>query len=110
MNHRFLVVWDRNGLEYVGDITADEQRVTWEALQGRNSPRRALANPHHLLLRARYNPQRNYEIYVVDAQEGITEQDITDMFNNDPQASADTIRNKGQCLYSGREVSKSVIT
>lgn len=109
MNHKFLVMWDCNGLEYIGDITADEQRVTWEALQGRDSPRRALANPHHLILRARYNPQRNYEIYVIEASDGISEQDIVDMFKSDPQGSADTIRAKGHCLHSDRSTENPVI-
>ena len=43
----------------IGDVTADDQRMVVEALRGNNSPRRALANPHHLRLRAQFNPQRH---------------------------------------------------
>ena len=110
MSHEFVVMWCNEGLEYVGDITADNQRVTWEALQGRDSPRHALANPFHLRLRAQFNPQRHYEIYFVAGSEGITEQDIRDMFVADPQGSADLIRSRGECFYSNRaEVTRTVI-
>ena len=61
MTHNFIIMWDSNGLEYIADITADEQRVMWEKLQGRDAPRHAIANPFHLRLRAQANPQRNYQ-------------------------------------------------
>jgi hypothetical protein len=108
--HEFVVMWCNEGLEYVGDITADNQRVVWEKLQGRDSPRHALANPFHLRLRAQFNPQRHYEIYFISAQEGIDEEEIRSMFRRDPQGSADLIRSKGECFYSNRaEVNRSVI-
>jgi len=100
--HQFLVMWDCNGLEYLVDITADNQRVVWEKLQGKETPRHAYANPQHLVLRARYNPQRHYEIYTFNAVEGITEDDIRDMFEHSPQTAADTIRKVGHCMHSDR--------
>jgi hypothetical protein len=102
-------MWCNEGLEYVGDITADNQRVAWETLQGRESPRHALANPFHLKLRAQFNTQRHYEIYFVSGDDGITEQDIKDMFKRDPQGSADLIRSKGECFYSNRAEKSAVI-
>ena len=110
MSHDFIVMWCNEGLEYVADITADEQRVIVEALKGNESPRHAYANPFHLKLRAQFNTQRHYEIYFIDGVEGVTEQDIKDMFRRDPQGSADLIRSKGECFYSNRlDTSKSVI-
>jgi hypothetical protein len=109
MNHQFVIMWDCNGLEYIGDITADSQRVMWETLQGKDSPRRALANPYHLRLRAQFNPQRHYEIYFVEATDGITEDDIRDMFEADPQTAADTIRRLGTVFYSDRATKKAAI-
>jgi hypothetical protein len=102
-------MWDCNGLEYIGDITADDQRMIVESLKGNNSPRRALANPYHLQLRAQFNPQRHYEIYFVTATEGITEADIRDMFEADPQTAADTIRRLGAVFYSDRASQKVAI-
>jgi hypothetical protein len=109
MNHQFIIMWDCTGLEYIGDITADDQRVMWETLQGKESPRRALANPHHLRLRAQFNPQRHYEIYIVEATDGITADDIRDMFEANPQMAADTIRKLGTVFYSDRATQKAAI-
>jgi hypothetical protein len=97
MNHQFVVMWDCNGLEVVADITEDEQARVWGALKGQKVESR-LPNLNHLMLRARYNSQRNYEIYIVEATEGITAKDIEDMFEASPQAGADTIRRLGHRL------------
>ena len=109
MNHQFVIMWDCTGLEYIGDITADDQRMIVESLKGNNSPRRALANPYHLRLRAQFNPQRHYEIYFVTATNGITETDIRDMFEASPQTAADTIRELGTVFYSDRATQKAAI-
>jgi hypothetical protein len=101
MNHQFVVVWDSTGLEYIGDITLDEQQRTWSALKGEEL-KYTIPNLGHLMLRARYNSQRHYEIYIVTATDGITADDIRDMFEAAPQKAADTIRRLGQCLYSDR--------
>lgn len=100
--HTFLAMWDMHGLEYLVDITADEQRVVWEKLQGKNSPRHSYANPLHLKLRAQANVQRHYEIYLFSVSEGITEEDVRQMFENSPQHAADTIRQIGNCYHSDR--------
>ena len=101
MNHDFVVVWDNTGLEYIGDITLDEQQRTWAALKGEEL-KYTIPNLEHLKLRARYNSQRHYEIYIVSATDGITADDIRDMFEANPQLAADTIRRHGHCLYSDR--------
>jgi len=98
MNHQFLVMWDCNGLEVVADITEDEQARVWAALKDQEVQSR-LPNLNHLMLRARYNSQRNYEIYMVEATEGITAKDIEEMFENSPQAGADAIRRLGQSIW-----------
>ena len=109
--HDFVIMWDNTGLEYVGDITADEQRVIMEALKGHETPRRALANPFHLRLRAQHNPQRHYEIeiYFLTAESGTTEQDIREWFNTDPQAAVDLVRERGRVFYSERAQEQPII-
>lgn len=102
MNHQFLVVWDNQGLEYLVDVTADEQRRIWSGLKEGSACETAVPNLNHVLLRARHNPQRHYEIYVVEAVEGITEEDLRDMFDANPQQAADTVRDHGHCVYSDR--------
>ena len=108
MNHHFLVMWCNEGLESVVDITADEQQRAWTALKGK-SPVSQLPNLNHMILRARYNMQRHYEIYTVEATDGITADDIRDMFENSPQTAADIIRERGNCLHSNREQEDRVV-
>jgi hypothetical protein len=109
MNHTFIAMWDCNGLEYLDDVTADEQRVAWERLQGKESPRHSLANPFHLRLRAQANPQRNYEIYLFSVENGISKEDLIEAFATDPQYIVDHIRKNGECFYSDRDTNKRVI-
>ena len=101
MNHHFVVMWDNTGLEYIGDITADEVKRSWSVLKGKPVGS-ALPNLNHMILRARYNPQRHYEIYQIEATDGITADDIRDMFESSPQMAADTIRQLGHCYFSDR--------
>jgi hypothetical protein len=100
MNHQFVIVWDCNGLEYIEDLTEIEHNITWSALQGKTA--KPMPNLNHLTLRARYNSQRHYEIYIIEATEGITKDDIAIMFEENPQQAADTIRRLGKKLYSDR--------
>ncbi len=56
----------------------------------------------HWALRARYNSQRHYEIYIITAAAGIDENDIRAMFEANPQTAADTIRRIGEKFHSDR--------
>ena len=109
MNHQFIISWDCNGLEVCCDVTKAQQRAVWEQLRGELPGESGIPSLGHLLLRARYNPQRHYEIYTVEAVDGITEEDIREMFNADPQSAADTIRRLGSCFHSDRATTKPVI-
>jgi hypothetical protein len=107
MTQQFAVMWDCHGLEACQAVPTMADR-TWAALA-----EKTLEYPQieHWRLRARYNSQRHYEIYVVEAVDGITSEDIVDMFNADPQMAADTIRRLGHCYHSDRrETNRVVIT
>ena len=109
MNHQFVAMWDCNGLEYVCDITEKQGQTVWNRIAGRvEDPR--IPNLMHLRLRAQANSQRRYEIYLFEANEGISEQDIIDMFERAPQQAADTIRDLGHCFYSDRATEPAKIT
>lgn len=109
MNHQFIIMWDCNGLEVCCDVTQAQQRTVWEKLKGELPSESGIPNLGHLKLRAQYNTQRHYEIYIVDAVEGITADDIRYMFDDNPQYAADTIRRIGTCFHSDRATSKPVI-
>jgi len=102
----FAIMWDCNGLEAVVRVPNPADR-TFALLKGVEPPRPP--NIMHWELRARYNTQRHYEIYLITATPGITEDDIRDMFEADPQTAADTIRRIGHQHYSDRQNQKAVI-
>lgn len=100
-------MWCNLGLEYVGDITMDKYNSVWSKLKGEEFiPRHNLL---HMRLRAQSNPQRHYEIYFIGVDAEISEQDITAMFESNPQTAADTIRERGECFYSDRLVAESQV-
>ena len=103
MSNLFLVSWDCTGLEAVINITDYEKEATWATLKNEDPPVRLGSMVNHLMLRARANSQRHYEIYTMNVAEGIVDEDIRGMFDADPQGSADLIRDRGNKIYSDRE-------
>lgn len=103
---QFAIMWDCNGLEAVQRLP-DPADTTFALLQGVEPPKPP--NMMHWELRARYNNQRHYEIYIITAQPGIELKDIIEMFENDPQGAADTIRRIGHKYYSDRETKERAI-
>ena len=102
-------MWCNEGRECCIDVTADQQRRMWQTLKGEPVSETAIPNYQHLLLRARVNSQRHYEIYSVEATDGITAEDICEMFEADPQGAADTIRRLGHCMHSDRATKDRVL-
>jgi len=104
---QFAIMWDCRGLEAVARVP-NPADTTFALLKGTKPPKPP--NILHWQLRARYNPQRHYEIYIITATPGISEDDILKMFDTNPQVAADTIRRIGHCFYSDRETKERVIT
>ena len=105
-NGMFAIMWDCYGLEAVARCP-DPADTTFALLKGVEPP--AMPNINMWALRARFNPQRNYEISLITATPGITEDHIRDMFEADPQGSADTIRRIGQQYVSHRDTTERAI-
>ena len=94
----FLVMWDCNGLETLQDIS-EYHPDNWDKnqLMGVMMGRPYKKAPIHrditqMVLRAKFNPQRNYEIYIQQADDEITAKDFASAFNDNPQFWADYIR------------------
>ena len=104
--NRFVVMWDCHGLEAVEQVP-DPAETTFALLKGAEPLKPP--NIMHWRLRAQFNPQRHYEIYVFDTVKGITAEDIRDMFEASPQHAADTIREIGTVFYSDRQTQKAAI-
>lgn len=111
MENVFLLSWDCEGIEAVINVTNYEKETAWALLQDQQPKSNLNSIVQQLLLRARYNPQRHYEIYTMTAVDSISEDDIRDMFESDPQGSAELIRDRGNKVFSDRrEISKQRIT
>lgn len=102
----FAIMWDCYGLEACVRVP-NPADTTFALLQNKKPPE--MPNVEHWKLRARFNPQRNYEIYIITATPGIDSDDIVAMFEADPQSAADTIRRIGQCVWSERQTRERVI-
>ena len=111
----FIFSWDQLGIDSIVPISQYEfhdQENTMRLL--RDQPR--INNPlnnivRSLLLRARYNPQRHYEIYAVDCTEEMDEVFWRAQWEEYPQSTAELIRERGHKLYSDRaETHKVKIT
>lgn len=105
-NGMFAIMWDCYGLEAVARVP-DPADHTFAVLA--NKPLPTMPNINMWELRARFNPQRNYEIYLITATPGIGEDDIRQMFERDPQGSAETIRRIGTKFASYRDTAERVI-
>ena len=104
--NRFAVMWDCNGLEAVEQVP-DPAETTFALLKGTEPPK--LPNILHWRLRAQFNTQRHYEIYVFETVKGITAEDIREMFEAAPDTAAQTIREIGTVFYSNRQTRKAAI-
>lgn len=103
----YIAMWDMYGLESIVNVSEGEREAIVSALKEEKIQWR---NPiQYMILRARFNSQRHYEIYVFESSMG--EEELIKLFKDDPQLMADTIRRIGQQLYSDRAVEKrQVIT
>ena len=107
--HLMAVMWYCNGLEAIADITEVEQNMLFETLRTGSKPRHyQVPNLMHWRLRAQANPQRHYEIYLLNATEGIGADDIREAFEASPQTMADTVRRIGHKFYSDRASEREV--
>lgn len=98
----YLAVWDCYGLESLFNVTQYMQQCTYNTLMELPLPESIPLN--HLLLRARNNPQRNYEIYVFDCDSDVTEDMLRESFETVPQGIVDYIRKNGHQIWSDRQI------
>ena len=111
----FILVWDCYGLESAIPITQYEnfeKEKVWATLKGEEpekSPFGTILNS--VIMRARFNPQRNYEVYAIDCARSFTADGWHKFFNDTPQTAANLVRERGHKIYCNREdVTKRVIT
>ena len=110
----FLISWDLHGLEAVVDIgdleqleTEMEQRRLMAILRdpdlrdpGRSNYVGQLVN--NVLLRARINSHRHYEVYTIHTTSDVDKEQLAELFKEDPRTATELIRAHGNCVYSDR--------
>ena len=104
--HRFLAVWDMLGLESLWDVDEAMELIenhskqkTWNTLKGEKTE--PLRNPiplNMLIMRARANSQRSYEIYTFTSE--FDRKEIETIFAECPQPLVEWIRENGNKIFS----------
>lgn len=102
----FIFSWDQLGIESIVPITQYEHHDK-QQLINILSEKRTQKNPldgilKSLMLRARFNPQRHYEIYAIDCDASLDEAFWREQWEEYPQETAELIRDRGHKLYSDR--------
>lgn len=109
----FIFSWDMTGIESIIPITQYEmidKRNLINILAERPKERNPLDSIiFNLITRARANSQRHYEIYAVDCDPSLDEEFWRKQWEENPQFTADLIREKGHKIYSDRVNKKTQV-
>jgi hypothetical protein len=108
----FIFSWDQTGIEGIVPI-AQYERIdidnTMRILADKPTVRNPLDNIlHNLLIRARVNSHRHYEIYSIDCDSSLDEEFWKEQWRDYPQETAELIRERGHKLYSDRANTGSI--
>jgi hypothetical protein len=111
----FVFAWDTHGVESIIPITQYEtvdRENTMRILRGEEIVRNPLNGIiRTLILRARYNSQRHYEIYAIDCSEDLDQEFWKKQWEEYPQETAELIRERGHKIHSDRlKINQSRIT
>ena len=104
----YICMWDENGFEVIKDCTSWERESFLNTIAGKQL-KPAPVNLQALTLRARFNPQRNYEIWTFNATEELDEDTLWSYAYDNPQALVDMIRERGKRLYGEPATTESRI-
>lgn len=112
----YIAMWDMLGLECIFDASAAkaeiaqwEKEAAWAILKEEDHESCPEPIPlKSMLLRARFNSQRSYEIYEFTSTMDMDE--IKKVFDKDPQVIVNWIRENGYKIYSDYSPVKKVIS
>jgi hypothetical protein len=102
----FIFSWDQLGIDGIVPITEyeDWDKVQlMEVLKGNKLVKNPIGNIiNMLIMRARFNTHRHYEIYAIDCDFELDEQFWKERWQDNPQWCADLVRKKGHMIHSDR--------
>ena len=104
----YLAYWDCLGFEALVNLTEERDKAVMAALAGTDY--HASFNLNHMVLRARYNPQRDPEIWTFNVAGGIDFDSVKAMSEASPQALVDFIRKNGQPYWREKVKQRRLIT
>jgi hypothetical protein len=94
----YICMWDERGFETIKDCTKWERETFLNTIAGKElTP--APVNLQAMMMRARFNPQRHYEIWTFNTEESLDEDTLWSYADSNPQALVDMIRERGKRLY-----------
>jgi hypothetical protein len=108
----YLFMWNCHGIESIVPITQyeDQHKLDiWNILQEKPTGKNPIDDIlGAMTMRARFNAERSYEIYAMDCDDGITEEDLFQFWDASPQTAADLTREKGVRLFSNRNKNRPI--
>lgn len=110
-------MWDMYGLECIIDVSKIinerqcwEKEKIWNTLKEKPYLTVEPSIPLNLLImRAKANPQRHYEIYSITTDKSIDYDTMLALFKETPQFAVDLVRERGNEIYSDRNTEKAII-
>jgi hypothetical protein len=94
----YICMWDERGFETIKDCTKWERESLLNTITGKELSKPPV-NLQAMTMRARFNPQRNYEIWTFNTEDSLDEDTLWGYAETDPQALVDMIRERGKRLY-----------
>ena len=110
-----MAMWDIHGFEHISDITKYhpdiwDRQVMMDVLAGNHVEPYVLGNiVTRFELRARYNPDRQYEIYIFTGED-IEIKDLNQWAESNPQTLVDWIRTNHYKVILDHRNNKTTIT
>lgn len=105
----YVCMWDELGFEVIADCTSWERKAFLNSIAGKDLDP-APVNLHAMMMRARFNPQRNYEIWTFNTTDDIDEETLRNLADENPQGLVDMIRERGNNLYTNTKFTHTKIT
>lgn len=95
----FIAILCKNGLVWIEDVTAPNQKAMWAVLKGEDY--KTFSDDFKSLLMAiKAMPEHMFEIYSITTVDGIKKSDIINLYNNNPEQGIKAIRENGYKIYS----------
>ena len=102
----WALMWSEQGLESV--VVAYDPQWLMDSLATGKAPN-INSTINQMMLRARFNSQRHYELYAINFDYDVTAEDIWEYYDAGPQAFVDLIRERGHKVYGERAEKDRII-